>query len=66
MAKEKLHKIVVRLLANHPTGSRKRAGFVFGQNPSSVEVTDEQLAQIKEDQYLTIVTKGEALKQATP
>lgn len=46
--------------ANHPNGSRRRAGFVFGVQPSVVEVTEEQLAAIEADPYLQILpNKGQ-------
>jgi hypothetical protein len=41
--------------ANHPNGSRRRAGFIFGVQPSVVEVTEEQLAAIESDPYLQIL-----------
>lgn len=47
--------------ANHPNGSRRRAGFVFGVQPSIVEVTEEQLQAIEGDSYLQILPmKGQA------
>lgn len=45
---------------NHPTGERRRAGLVFGVQPSIVEVTEEQLTAIKADTYLQILpNKGQ-------
>jgi len=50
--------------ANHPNGSRRRAGFVFGVQPSIVEVTEEQLAMIKADEYLQILPNKGALPES--
>lgn len=58
-----MEKIVVRLVANHPTGTRNRAGFTFTENPSVVEVNESQLEAIQNDQYLRIITKGTAFLQ---
>lgn len=58
-------KIVVRVLQNHPTGTRRRAWFVFGTQPTRVEVNAEELKMIQEDEHLLIVTKWSALEQAT-
>lgn len=54
--------IVVRVTAAHPTGVRRRAGYVFGTKPSVVEVTKEEKKLIVDDPFLAIVTKGLALK----
>ena len=35
-------------------GTRNRAGFLFGPEPKVVEVTDEQLEQLKEDSVLMV------------
>lgn len=43
---------------NHPTGQRRRAGHIFGTQPSIVEVSDEELAAIKADPYLQILPGG--------
>ena len=59
----KLQKIVVRVMPNHPSGNRNRAGFKFGVDPSTVEVTAEQLEQIKSDPFLKILEKGGAYEQ---
>lgn len=59
----KLQKIVVRVMPNHPSGTRNRAGFKFGVDPSTVEVTAEQLEQIKADPFLKILEKGGAYEQ---
>ncbi len=49
-------KITVRLNdPNHPAGKRARAGFVFGSNPTTVQVTPDQLGFIKADPYLRIL-----------
>lgn len=46
--------------ANHPNGSRRRAGFVFWVQPSIIEVTEKQLAAIEGDTYLQILpNKGD-------
>jgi len=58
-------KIVVRVRPNHPSGTRRRAWFVFGTQPSRVEVTAEELKLIQEDEHLIIVTKWTWLDQAT-
>jgi hypothetical protein len=47
-------KINVRLIPNHPTGSRRRAGFVFGAGWQEYDVTEDQLQEIREDNYLII------------
>ena len=44
--------------ANHPNGSRRRAGHIFGVQPTIVEVSDEELAAIKADPYLQILPGG--------
>lgn len=59
----KTTKIVVRVMPNHPNGVRNRAGFKFGVDPSTVEVTAEQLEQIKADPFLKILEKGSAFEQ---
>lgn len=43
---------------NHPTGQRRRAGHIFGVQPTIVEVSDEELAAIKADPYLQILPGG--------
>lgn len=58
-----MEKIVVRLVANHPTGTRNRAGFRFTEDPSQVEVDEVQLEAIKSDPYLKVITKGTAYLQ---
>lgn len=58
-------KIVVRVRPNHPTGTRRRAWFVFWTQPTRVEVNAEELKMIQEDQHLIIVTKWTWLEQAT-
>lgn len=55
--------IVVRLLPNHPTGKRNRAGFTFTETPVSIEVTEEQLVAIQNDTCLKIITAGTAYEQ---
>lgn len=50
--------------ANHPTGERRRAGFVFGVQPIVVEVTEEQLEAIKADQYLQILPNKGVLPES--
>ena len=54
--------IVVRVTAAHPTGVRRRAGYVFGKKPSVVEVTKEEKKIIEDDKFLVLVTKGLAYK----
>lgn len=61
---EKLTKIVVRIAGWHPTWSRNRAGYKFGNKPSEVEVTNKELEMIKSDKYLLIVTAWNWLNQA--
>jgi hypothetical protein len=55
--------IVVRLKPNHPTSQRRRAGFVFTEQPQAVEVTSDQLKMIQDDSYLMISTKGQTFEQ---
>jgi hypothetical protein len=43
---------------NHPTGQRRRAGHIFGVQPTVVEVSDEELKAIKADSYLQILPGG--------
>lgn len=50
--------------SNHPNGERRRAGFVFGVQPSVVEVTAEQLAAIEADPYLQILPNKGALPES--
>lgn len=65
MSSETLKKIRVRLAdQQHPTGKRRRAGFIFEAQPIVVEVTDEQLKAIKEDDYLQILP-GKATGKVT-
>lgn len=51
-------------MPNHPSGTRRRAGFVFTVEPVVYEVTEEQRKEILADQYLRIITKGVALSDA--
>lgn len=43
---------------NHPTGNRRRAGHVFGAQPTIVEVSNEELDAIKADPYLQVLPMG--------
>lgn len=61
---EKKTLIVAAVMPNHPSGTRRRAGFVFGVDPVVYEVTEEQRKEILADQYLRIITKGVALSDA--
>lgn len=54
--------VVIRLLASHPTGVRRRCGYVFGTKPTLVSVTKEELETILADKYLVLVEKGLALE----
>lgn len=49
-------KIRVRLASqNHPSGQRTRAGIKVTNEPTSVEVTEEQLQLLQSDQYIQIL-----------
>lgn len=61
---EKKSLIVAAVMPNHPSGTRRRAGFVFTVEPVVYEVTEEQRKEILADQFLRIVTKGTALDDA--
>lgn len=61
---EKKSLIVAAVMPNHPSGTRRRAGFVFTVEPLVYEVTEEQKKEILADQYLRIITKGVALSDA--
>lgn len=61
---EKKTLIVAAVMPNHPSGTRRRAGFVFGVDPVVYEVTEEQRKEILADQFLRIITKGTALDDA--
>ena len=61
---EKKSLIVAAVMPNHPSGTRRRAGFVFTVEPIVYEVTEEQKKEILADQYLRIITKGVALSDA--
>jgi len=45
-------KLRVRVTADHPSGTRYRAGLSFGRKVSIVDVTEEQAAAILADPYL--------------
>lgn len=56
--------IRVRLASqNHPSGQRLRAGIKVTNEPTSVEVTEEQLASLQADPYIQIL---KAAKATTP
>jgi len=61
---EKKSLIVAAVMPNHPSGTRRRAGFVFTTEALVYEVTEEQRKEILADQFLRIVTKGTALDDA--
>lgn len=61
---EKKSLIVAAVMPNHPSGTRRRAGFVFTVEPIVYEVTEEQRKEILADQFLRIITKGTALDDA--
>lgn len=46
--------IAVSIPVNHPSGTRRRAGFEFTTEPSIAEVTPEQKATIKADPCMTV------------
>lgn len=56
--------IVAAVMPNHPSGTRRRAGFVFTVEPVVYEVTEEQRKEITADPYIRIITKGVALSDA--
>lgn len=52
--------VLVRLTSqNHPGGQRRRAGVLVLVEPTTVEVSDEQLEALKADPYITILRDGE-------
>lgn len=60
MSKTDTSTIRVRLRnQNHPSGTRRRAGFLFTTDVSEVEVTPEQLAVIQGDEALYIMREHE-------
>ncbi len=54
--------VVVRVISRHMSGVRRRCGYTFGHKPSHVLVTKKELAEIKNDEFLALVTKGLALE----
>lgn len=51
---EKTTKIVAFVAANHPSGQRARAGFLFTTEPREFEVTAKELEAIKADAFIKI------------
>lgn len=51
---EKTTKIVAFVAANHPSGQRARAGFLFTTEPREFEVTAKELEAIKADGFIKI------------
>ena len=52
---------------NHPTGERRRAGFVVTVQPTVIEVTDEQLEILQGDNYIQILpAKGKIVPSNVP
>lgn len=45
---------LVKLIVSCPTGRRFRAGLEFGPQPVEVEVTAEQVEQLKADPWLAV------------
>jgi hypothetical protein len=61
MSKTDITTIRVRLRnQNHPSGNRRRAGFLFTTDVSEVEVTPEQLELIQADEALYIMREHDA------
>lgn len=60
---EELTEIVVRLMPNHPTWHRNRAGFTFTTDPIAISVTKEEYEAIANDKYLKIITSWTAFEQ---
>ena len=56
--------IVVRLKPNHPSWSRRRAGFCFNEIAQAIEVSKSKEDIIKNDNCLLVITKGTAYKEA--
>ena len=57
-----LEQVVVRVIGSHPTGKRRRAGFLFGFKPTLIQVTKQELDIINDDKWLAIVDRGLALE----
>lgn len=56
--------IVVRMNPKHPGTMRRRAGFAFSKKPLAVEVNKDQEQAIRNDEWLLLVEKGLAKKDA--
>lgn len=64
MSETKLNLLVVAVRPNHPSGKRNRAGITFTTEATVYEVTKDQEATIREDQFLRIIERGTALDDA--
>ncbi len=58
-----MKELIVTLTSGHPSGRRRRAGFVIDSRPQIIYVTEEQEAVIRSDKFIKILKHNAEAKK---